>query len=267
MNIVHHDETFYGPIIDGNQRPGPFVLDAELVNKNADGHAVRGAIPAENRKNSAENDEKNSPAAVKSVGRRGFDPEVREAVIAAAAKALESKGLEGAKARLIAQRAGISVGSIYNLFGDLDDLIRIVNGRTYDELHAIETSALEEARAAGLSPREHMLALAKAYLEFVESQQVRWLAVLAFNRGQTDTPPRWYLEKELALFRIIEDAISAFPKAENTNVRRLNARALWASIHGIVTIAVADGFLMQPIDEVWEQIKIIVNAVAASLEA
>ncbi|MEL7489035.1 MAG: TetR-like C-terminal domain-containing protein, partial [Pseudomonadota bacterium] len=88
-----------------------------------------------------------------------------------------------------------------------------------------------------------------------------------FNRGQTEPPPRWYMEKELALFRIIEDAIAAFPGAQDPNVRRLHARALWASIHGIVTIAVADGFLMQPIDEVWEQISIIVSAVAASLEA
>ena len=218
--------------------------------------------PTENPKIAADQ----TQATAKPAGRKGFDPEVREAVIAAAAKALESRGLEGAKARLIAQRAGISVGSIYNLFGDLDDLVRVVNGRTYDELHAIETGALENARSQNLRPREQMLALAKAYLEFVEAHQVRWLAVLAFNRGQSDAPPRWYLEKELALFGIIENAISTFPKAKSSTVRRLNARALWASIHGIVTIAVADGFLMQPIDEVWEQIKIIVNAVASSLE-
>lgn len=202
----------------------------------------------------------------KSAGRKGFDPAVREAVLAAARKAMEAKGLEGVKARPIAQRAGISVGSIYNLFGDLDDLIRIVNGQTYDELFTIETTALEEARAADKSPREQMLALAEAYLEFVEGHQTRWLATLAFNRGQTEPPPRWYIERELSLFRIIEDALASFPGAKDPNKRRLHARALWASIHGIVTIAVADGFLMQPIEDVWEQIKIVVNAVAASLE-
>ena len=236
------------------------------MNKAVRKQAVRGEKMVQPSAAEAGGGEKAVQVAAKPVGRKGFDPEVRAAVIAAAAKALDSKGLEGAKARLIAQRAGISVGSIYNLFGDLDDLIRIVNGETYDELHGIETSALNEAREKGLSPRDQMLALAKAYLEFVEAHQTRWLAVLAFNRGQTEAPPRWYLEKELALFGIIEDAIESFPKAKNANVRRLNARALWASIHGIVTIAVADGFLMQPIEEVWEQIKIIVNAVAASLE-
>lgn len=199
-------------------------------------------------------------------GRRGFDPEVRERVIAAAQSFMDEKGLDAVKARAIARETGIAVGSVYNLFGDLDELVRIVNGRTYDELYAIETAALEAARAVGEDPRRQMLALARAYLEFVAARQRRWQATLAFNRAQTAPPPRWYMEKELALFRIIEDAIAAFPGARDPARRRLTARALWASIHGIVTIAVADGFLMQPIDDVWEEIRIIVNAVAASLE-
>ena len=203
----------------------------------------------------------------KAVGRKRFEPEIREHVIKAATKAIESKGLEGLKARPIAQRAGISVGSIYNLFGDLDELTRIVNGRTYDALYEIERSALEQAREAGKTPRAQMMDLAAAYLEFVETHQTIWLAALAFNRSQTEPPPQWYLDKEQALFRIIEDAIATFPGAAEIEARQNNARALWASIHGIVTVAVADGFLMQPIANVWTQIQIIVNAVAGSLEA
>ena len=205
--------------------------------------------------------------APRGTGRKGFDPAVREAVIEAARQAMEESGLEGIKARPIAQTAGISVGSIYNLFGDLDALVRVVNGRTYDELFAIEMGALEEARNASETPRAQLLALAGAYLRFVEAHQTRWQGTLAFNRGQSEPPPRWYMEKELALFRIIEDALAEFPGAGDANIRRLNARALWASIHGIVTIAVADGFLMQPIEDVWKQIEIIVHAVATTLEA
>lgn len=199
-------------------------------------------------------------------GRKGFAPDVREAVIVATLKALDSKGLAGLKARAIAQEAGISVGSIYNLFGDLDELARIANGRIYDELYAIEMGALKAARAEGWPPLEQMLALAAAYLDFVKHNQNRWLAVLAFNRGRSEPPPRWYLEKELSLFQIIHDAISTLPAAEDPRAQRLHARALWASIHGIATLAVADGFLMQPIDEVWEQMKIVVTSVARSLE-
>ena len=202
----------------------------------------------------------------KSAKRKRFEPEIREHVIKAATRAIESKGLDGIKARPIAQRAGISVGSIYNLFGDLDELIRIINGRIYDALYEIEQRALEEARRAGKSSRDQMMDLAAAYLEFVETHQSSWNAALTFNRSQTELPPQWYFEKEQALFRIIEDAIATFPGAKDIDTRKNTARALWASIHGIVTVAIADGFLMQPIANVWAQIQIIVNAVAQSLE-
>ena len=111
-----------------------------------------------------------------------------------------------------------------------------------------------------------MMDLAAAYLEFVETHQSSWLAALSFNRNQTGSAPQWYLDKEQALFKIIEDAIATFPGAQDIEVRKNYARALWASIHGIVTVAVADGFLMQPIANVWAQIQIIVNAVAGALE-
>ena len=198
--------------------------------------------------------------------RKRFEPEIREHVIKAATRAIESKGLDGIKARPIAQRAGISVGSIYNLFGDLDELTRIVNGRIYDALYEIERRALEEARRSGKSSRDQMMDLAAAYLEFVETHQSSWNAALTFNRSQSELPPQWYFEKEQALFRIIEDAIATFPGAKDIDTRKNTARALWASIHGIVTVAIADGFLMQPIANVWTQIQIIINAVARSLE-
>jgi len=190
----------------------------------------------------------------------------REIVIDAAVRAMNAKGLDGIHARTLAARAGISVGSMYNLFSDLDELTRIVNAQTYDELYAEVAEALEIARKDRETPRDQMLALAECYLNYVESHQTRWLAVLAFNRSRTEPPPKWYLEKEISLFKIIEDALEAFPGANDNKARQNYARALWASVHGIVTIAVADGFLMQPIENVREQIEIIVHAVAASIE-
>jgi len=202
----------------------------------------------------------------KKTRRRKIGADKRERVIEAAVKAMNAKGLDGIHARTLAARAGISVGSIYNLFSDLDELTRIVNAQTYDELHNEVSGALETAQARNEAPRDQLLALAERYLNYVETHQTRWLAVLAFNRGRSELPPKWYLEKETSLFKVIEAALEAFPGAQNNKVRNNNARALWASVHGIVTIAVADGFLMQPIDDVRAQIEIVVNAVAASLE-
>ncbi|MEL6112718.1 MAG: TetR/AcrR family transcriptional regulator [Pseudomonadota bacterium] len=198
-------------------------------------------------------------------GRKGFDPKVRDKVITAARRAMEKGGIDSVKARYIANEAGISVGSIYNLFDDLDELVRIVNGETYDRLLASEQAALDGARAAGAAPIDQMLALARAYLEFVVEHQGIWQSTLAFNRSRKAAPPAWYAAKEEALFDVIEDAISVFPGTHDPQVRATATRALWASVHGIVTMAVADGFLMQPVDEVGRQIEIVVKAMGLAM--
>ena len=201
----------------------------------------------------------------KTAGRKSLAPEVRERAIQATIEVLSEHGLEGLKARSIATKAGISVGSIYNLFGDLDALARLANASAYDDLYEVESNALARSRESEEDPEDQMMALASAYLDFVVANQRRWLTVLAFNRSRSEVPPDWYLMKEARLLEIIEDALLAFSSVEDGIKRKMYARALWASIHGIVTIAVADGFLMQPVNNVREQIHIIVSAVAQTL--
>jgi len=147
------------------------------------------------------------------------------------------------KARSVAAQVGISVGSIYNLFGDLEHLIRLTNARTYDSLYEIVSAALNSSRQAGKNLQGELMDLAIAYLGFVESHQRAWHAVLAFNRAQTD-----------------------FELTRDEEFRHNTARALWASIHGIVTIAVADGFLMQPIEKVKQQIEVVVVSITNYLQ-
>jgi len=207
----------------------------------------------------------NRPLSRKSAGRKSLAPEVRERAIQATIEVLSEHGLEGLKARNIATKAGVSVGSIYNLFGDLDALARLANASAYDDLFEVESRALARSRQSEEDPENQMMALASAYLDFVVANQSRWLTVLAFNRSRSEVPPDWYLAKEARLLEIIEDALLAFPSVEDAVKRNTHARALWASIHGIVTIAVADGFLMQPVDNVREQVRIIVSAVAQAL--
>lgn len=199
-------------------------------------------------------------------GRKGLDPKTLDAAISATQKLIETKGLVAVKARTVAAEVGISVGSIYNLFGDLDHLIRLANARTYDALYEIVSAALNRSRQGGKSLNAELKELALAYLGFVDSHQRSWHAVLAFNRSQTEPPPQWYLEKELALLRVIEDAISDFELTKDEAFRHNTARALWASIHGIVTIAIADGFLMQSVDKVKQQFEVIINSVSHYLQ-
>ncbi|MGB6230896.1 MAG: TetR/AcrR family transcriptional regulator [Litorimonas sp.] len=201
-------------------------------------------------------------------GRRGRKaPEgTRANIIALTRDLIAAKGLSAVKARNIAASAGVSVGTVYNLFGPLDDLVRLANGRTYDDLHAHQQAALEAARQSGATPRDRLFALAHAYLDWVGDHHAVWSATLAFNRGRRDHVPDWYAEKERALMGIIEDALSDFPHDFTGDDRLHTARALWASIHGIVSMAMGPTALLLPVEQIERQMEIVLSAVAATLE-
>ena len=175
-------------------------------------------------------------------------------------------GPDRVKARVLALRLGVSVGTVYNLFGQLDELFLQLNAQVYDELLTAVSAARSEAEAAGAAARGQMLALSRAYLRFVAENAELWTGVLAYNRRAAAAPPVWYRKKELALLGVIADTIAGFPGAASEAERGIATRGLWAAVHGIVTISVARGGLLAPEDEVRAQLDLVVDAVADRLE-
>ncbi|WOI54123.1 TetR/AcrR family transcriptional regulator [Parvularcula sp. LCG005] len=174
-------------------------------------------------------------------------------------------GPEQVKARVLAVRMGVSVGTVYNLFGHLDELLFHVGGQVYDELLEIISAAREQARRENLSTTDQLLALGRAYLNFVVDRQDLWSAVLAFNRRGKSQVPVWYLEKQRALFEVLESVIVEAKGHVDSPKHRTLTKALWAAVHGIITISVGPTGLSGTQDEVWAQIDLIVRAVARDL--
>ena len=196
------------------------------------------------------------------------DPDLLRARAVDAARILMAEGgPEAVKARAVAGALGVSVGTVYNLFGELAELVRQLNGQVYDALYQAVTEGLEAARAQGADVTGQMVALSRAYLRFVAENSGLWGGVLAFNRASRAAPPVWYRKKELALLGVIAETISALPGAEDEARRDIATRALWAAVHGIVTISVARGGLIAPEDEVQAQMELVVRAVADRLAA
>ena len=191
-------------------------------------------------------------------------PELRESVKDITRVMIVEKGLTEVKARVIAKAAQTSVGTVYNLFGHLDDLVREINSETYDDLYATVTGALTQARTDGEDARQQLLSLADAYLEWVEANHSLWSATLTFNRSRPQSPD-WYLAKEAALLDVIADALTAFSRLSESD-RQSHARALWASVHGIVTMAMGRSGLAIPAGDVRNQYSFIIDATADTLE-
>ena len=66
---------------------------------------------------------------------------VREALIKSTLSLMQEGGLAAVKARAVADQAGVSVGTVYNLFGNVDQLMLAANLRIYDDLGAIGACA------------------------------------------------------------------------------------------------------------------------------
>ena len=146
---------------------------------------------------------------------------------------LASEGLASAQARRIAKDAGCSVGTLYNIYGDIDQLILAANETT---LHDLARALGDAARLAGEHDLEaRLMALAQAYLSFASANVLRWRAVFEQRLADDYPVPSSYLEDRSRLLALIETELHG--AIGEAGARGDAARALFAAVHGIVLLA------------------------------
>jgi len=179
----------------------------------------------------------------------------------AAGELLSEQGASGMQVRAIAGRTGLSVGSIYKLFGDVESLMRELNRETYRAFAEHHRSALEACGLAETRVLDRLMVLARAYIDFVLTHRERWTVLLAL-------PPRRHTESgardrasEDALFAIVEEVLAPAAGMGDSVQRARIARAMWASVHGIVSIVLTNSVEDDPVADALAQIEMIVGAV------
>ncbi|MEO9652180.1 MAG: TetR/AcrR family transcriptional regulator [Roseobacter sp.] len=162
--------------------------------------------------------------------------DIRKRAIKVAERIVFEKGGDALNARGLAKELEISVGSLYNAFGDLEGVIRAVNTRCSDRLaHALRT-ALETAPE---SPRARVIAIGEAYLDFATSEPRRWY--MLFERSsdlQLDLKTAELQE------RLLEMLIRAGDGDPTDDQHRHFFLLLWASVHGLVSLSCRPSIIM-----------------------
>lgn len=195
--------------------------------------------------------------------------EVSSRVLDIAEDLLNEGGAINLKARTIAEKAGIAVGSIYNLYGDLDGLHLAVNFRLLDRLSRAGMATMMQMQATNVKDtKERLLALARTYLEYVSMHPQSWAALLAFSPTRIDASRREdYMGRLDGLFGIITKVLLDDKKlALDEDECVLNARILWSSVHGIVTSGASSRPTTNPEAETWRQVDHLVTVYLAGLE-
>ena len=159
--------------------------------------------------------------------------ELREISLQAAERLMSEHGLAGLSARKVAADIGYTVGSLYMVFRNLDDLIVQVNERTLDALY----EKLADAVADPPSPTAAIESLARAYLTFALSETPRWLALYEHQMPKEQAVPDSFVEKVARMFELVQHyLISLCPHRSSEDIA-LAARALWSGVHGVCVLS------------------------------
>jgi AcrR family transcriptional regulator len=174
--------------------------------------------------------------------------EIREMALSAAEQIVVEQGYKGLSARKIAAAIGYTVGTLYLVFQNLDDLILHINARTLDRLHARMT----ESRAISGDARDYLLQLGQVYIRFADADPHRWAMVFEHRFSEDQAVPAWYQEKITRMFSLVEDGLEPLANQRPQQEITQAARALWGGVHGICILALTDNLGAAGIDSVQE---------------
>lgn len=203
--------------------------------------------------------------------------ETRRKLVEITLDLMEEGGIEAVKARELARRAGVSVGTIYNMHGNLDGLIAeacnaVLADFASTAIHAIRAGEATRVRRLGGVPveakevlRDRLLAMARIYMAYVEKNERRWAAMLAWNRAYTGEA-RQSEQLQGELFGLIRSALEATPYGGDPKLQSRTARMLWSAVHGIVTMNYVGQASRASKAETWEQVRLLVAAFVDSLD-
>jgi AcrR family transcriptional regulator len=196
---------------------------------------------------------------------------LKETLVAIAERFIDNNGLAGMKARELAAEAGCSVGAIYNVVADLDELVIAVNGRTLDMMEtAFATAAgIREGREpkGAVAAIAQMVRLALAYLHFAAAHQRRWRTLFDHRLPPGQELPEWYVDQQRRMFGVIEQALRILQPDLAADRFELLARSLFSAVHGIVALGLEEKLGAISVHDLEDQTTAIVTAIGRGLRS
>lgn len=184
---------------------------------------------------------------------------LRDTLIAHAETRIKADGLKNLRARDLAKDAGCALGAIYNVFGDLNDLVLAVNARTFHRLGAAVAETLAQAPQ---NATQQLIVMSHAYHRFAAENFNAWRALFDIERPAGEAAPDWYLAEIGQLFAYIDAPLSVLFPDYDAQKRALLTKALFSSVHGIVLLGLDEASAGVPAAQLDEMISLIFNHLA-----
>jgi AcrR family transcriptional regulator len=185
---------------------------------------------------------------------------LRDTLIAHAERRIQTNGLKNLRARDLAKDAGCALGAIYNVFGDLNDLVLAVNARTFKRLGSAVAETLADAPQ---DATQQLIVMSHAYHRFAAENFNAWRALFDIERPAGEAAPDWYLHEIGQLFAYIDAPLSVLFPNHTVETRTLLTKALFSSVHGIVLLGLDEASAGVPAAHLDEMISLIISQLAS----
>jgi AcrR family transcriptional regulator len=159
--------------------------------------------------------------------------EIRAMAIAAAAKHVETEGFQSLTARKVAGKIGYTVGTLYHVFRNFDDLIIHMNAETIDEMAALIQQNTRRKR----NPEIRIRAMAENYVKYATDHPDRWRLVFEHQAPRGLPTPVQMKERRDVMFEMVADNLREISPDRIPQEVDHTATALWSGIHGICILA------------------------------
>lgn len=173
---------------------------------------------------------------------------------------VKTKGLETMGARDVAKTAGCSVGSIYAVFHDLDNAIFAANAQTLKDMEA-NMMAVDMSGSDKTALRK----LARSYAEFALAYPERWKAVFLHQPQPGVKVPEWYFNLHAQLISRIVAPLRRLRSDLDEETSKRRARTMFASVHGVVQLALEQRFVGVGTEFLLEEVDALVLAMTRGL--
>jgi len=155
--------------------------------------------------------------------------DIRDRATIIAEQIVFSQGVDGLSARGLAKELNVSVGSLYNAFGDMNAVVHAVIAKTTVML---SNSLYNSVKAAAPNRRARLVALGEAYLNFALAEPRRWWLMFEYNSDLPFNPKAQEFQNGL-----LDMLIEAGEADTSSDQHRQFFLLLWASVHGLVSLA------------------------------
>ncbi|MEM7752377.1 MAG: TetR/AcrR family transcriptional regulator [Pseudomonadota bacterium] len=158
--------------------------------------------------------------------------DLTELALEAAREIVVDGGLSALSGRKVTKRIGYTIGTLYQMFDGMDDLVDRMNTQTLAALYEHCKTAVERGDVA-----EQLNALGLRFVEFVRAHPNEWDAIMSYRYKDRHAASEAYSIEIQRLFGLMESATGEFYGPGEFEEHATDMALLWASLTGIWAVA------------------------------